>query len=165
MNRSTRLPLISLSILLLIGAVALNLTYRIPQTVAPSAVPANQASRSGQGPASSTQPVLSSPASLPSPQELSTAFGWAQAAPLVNKPASVTPSQPERAIDAQWIHYVGTITGSDGVTYSYFKDQRSGQIIRAATGRTVDGWTIEKSGPGQVILEHYKQKLNIRLSQ
>lgn len=97
------------------------------------------------------------------PASVASAMGW-YSPPAPPMPASPVAAQPAAKLqEASWIRYVGTITESDGVAYRYFKDDRTGRVIRAAEGRSLDGWNLTPRGNGSFLLTDGTDSLLVRI--
>lgn len=98
------------------------------------------------------------------PDSLASALGWHRPPPPPRREQEAATSQPAaKPQEASWIHYLGTITEADGVGYRYFKDEHTGQVIRAAEGKSIDGWRLTAAGNGGFLLANGTNELLVRL--
>lgn len=171
------------SLLAVVGAVALVLnltlgsgdrdgdTRRGPAPEVEAGFPAGPASgmeqiRPSSSDASGTGGAGRYPAGVEalSPETVALALGWRRPRPVA---AAAAPegqtTSPARV--ARGLRYVGSITESDGVAYRYFKDDRSGRMVRAAEGRCVEGWILSPRGDGTWLLENGSEQLIVRTTQ
>lgn len=165
MKRSTTIALISLSAIILAGGIALNALYRPPAGAATVTAPRAAGNRHGAGTADirSARRGAKGP-SVEDPHAIASIFGWSAARKRAVKTAPAKPAPAKPVVDATWIRFVGSITGSDGVAYEYFMNEKTGTMIKTAKGRSIDGWLLEKAGHDADILRHGKEELRVRMS-
>ncbi|WP_455381072.1 hypothetical protein [Salinispira pacifica] len=100
------------------------------------------------------------------PSAIAAAFGWSSPPPPPSPAPVPSPERPSpKPETASWIRYLGAITGSDGITYRYFKDERSGDVIRAAVSVDVEGWQLFPRADGGYLLSHGESRLMVRTDQ
>ena len=119
-------------------------------------------SRQAEAAASMAQPetVSTIPLSppLPDPRTLVHAFVKQLDPPKprapLTKPPTPTTVAPQPVIDAPWLRYVGTVEDSDGVARLFFKDERTGGVLKARTDGVPEGDVrLTNSDNGSCILE------------
>lgn len=93
---------------------------------------------------------------LPDPRMLVHAFAKQLDPPKLRAPLTKPPTTvaPQPVIDAPWLRYVGTVEDSDGVARLFFKDERTGGVLKARTDGVPEGDVrLTSSDNGSCILE------------
>ncbi len=72
-------------------------------------------------------------------------------APAQALPAATTEKKPT---DAPWLAYLGYSSGAEGGQSYYFKDTRSGRVIKVTQGETAGDWTLVGVTEGRMILQN-----------
>jgi hypothetical protein len=111
--------------------------------------------------ASSPQPEMRQP-----PPELQTARRMVS--PEAILPLFVGKQTPERVVNASsapqpagkppaaasWLRYMGRSSATDGKSYVYVKDSRSGKVIRASQTEALNGWTLVSEDDAGLVLKN-----------
>jgi len=164
MNKTKLLLLGSMFGVAFLAGAALHLTFRPANVTPPSAVPVGSSHERVRD--VSPQPLSESGSheSGKSESELTRGLGWGAASLTGRTEAqSVGATVPEvPVVDATWIRYVGVITGADGTSWHYFKDGRSGRIIRGSTDPGPDQIHLSPTAD-RYILEVGAIRLGVRI--
>ena len=74
------------------------------------------------------------------------------AAPMTQKPEPQP--APRMPVAASWLRYMGRSSAGDGASSVWLKDTKSGKVIRAALGATLNGWTLLSEDDAGLVLTH-----------
>lgn len=113
--------------------------------------PATEVNRTGEG-SPPREPRLrpASPAAgeTLSPEAIADAFGWAEA---IASPHGGPPTR--RVADAPWLSLIGSVTQADGESSYFFKNERTGGVLRLSPAQSNDGWGLEINEEGDFLIE------------
>ena len=160
MKISIRVAILAAVVLATIGAVAFAIQAPGPKALLAAA--GEQAPREGEG-AGEHAVALPAPAD---PELLSARFavqpGAAPAAPTT----PVAPLQPEDQagpgeMSASWMRYVGRVGGSEGDTIFYYKDERTGSVVRVGESSTAEWQIVRRTGQSFIIRNARDEVLSV----
>jgi hypothetical protein len=73
------------------------------------------------------------------------------------------PPMPEKKpVDAPWLSYLGYTSAAEGKATYYFKDTRSGRVIKVTDGESVGGWSLLGVKDNRMILQNKDDVFSVR---
>lgn len=112
----------------------------------------------------SPAPLTSSqPTGVESPAAIATGLGWRGlgAAPTETPPTKAQPAALEIP-KISWLSLIGSITQADGRTFYFFKNERSGAVIRLSPTEPIEGWTLEVPAAGEYLIGKDGERYRVR---
>ncbi|HUX13663.1 MAG TPA: hypothetical protein VMW87_11590 [Spirochaetia bacterium] len=168
LRRKLTISLLGVAVLI---AGAMNITLRPGVTQVTGASFGSVTRRPGVEPLpnrSAKQSRAESEAAGVSPVRIAAALGWTPPVPhsnLADPPPPGKPPPTAQPVEGNWIRYVGAIIDADGLCCRYFKDERSGRMIRAAVGRRIEDWLLTECGDGFYLLDNGDVQLRVRMEK
>lgn len=88
------------------------------------------------------------------PDALLTLFVKKTPVPSAPRPARAPGSVEKKPVDAPWLNYLGYSSGADGKPLHFFKDTRTGRLIKLSKGETSGGWALVEIGESRFVLKN-----------
>lgn len=85
--------------------------------------------------------------------EIAYLFGWRRPAAVVSVPSVVGEAPKPEQMPTLWIKYIGYFAGQDEKVYYYFKNDRTGRVVKVTPGEEIEGWALLKWEDGIYYLE------------
>lgn len=107
-------------------------------------------------PADSPSPLVR--AESKSPLAIAADLGWKELVVPPEKPPPAVGEVPE----ASWLALIGSVTQADGRHFYFFKNERTGVVMRLSPTQPAEGWALELPTAGGYVVEKDGQRYRVR---